>query len=52
MSRGRLGGHEGGHKEVRNPVGNVVGTRPDFRSGRARPDDDGTKLWDGVGLGF
>ena len=33
MSRGRLRDHGGGHKEVRKAVGNVVGTRPDFRSG-------------------
>ena len=43
LSRGRLGGHGGGHKDVRKVVGNVVGTRPDFMSGRACPEDDGTK---------
>ena len=33
VSRCRLGGHGGGHKEVWKAVGNVVGTRADFRSG-------------------
>ena len=37
VSRDRLGGHGGGHKEVGKAVGNVVGTRPDFRSGAGPP---------------
>ena len=52
VSGGRLGGRGGGHKEVRKALGNVVGTRPDFRAGRARPGWDVTKRGDGPGLGF
>ena len=37
LSRGRLGGHGGGHNEVRTALGNVVGTRPDFRGGAGPP---------------
>ena len=37
VSRGCLGGHGGGHKEVRKAVGNVVGSRHDFRSEAGPP---------------
>ena len=52
VSRGRPEGHGGGHREVRKVVGNAVGTRPDFMSGRACPDDNGTKWGGGLGFGF
>ena len=52
VSRGRLGGHGGGQKEVRKAVGNEVGTRPDFRSGAGRPEWDVPELWGGLPLGF
>ena len=52
VSRGRLGGHEGSHKEVLKVVGNVVGNRPDFMSGRASPEDDGTKWGIVQAVGF
>ena len=52
VSRGHLGGHGGGHKDVRKVVGNGVGTRADFMSGRASPGDDGTKWGGGPPRGF
>ena len=53
VSRGRLGGRGGGHKEIRKAVGNGAGTRPDFRSGAARPGWDVTRAGGGgQALGF
>ena len=42
----------GGHKEVRKAIGNVVGIRPDFKMGRARPEGDVTQAVGGLPLGF